>query len=68
VPDEDIERRYGRSLLNLRELYIPLAATWFVYNSATDTPLQRIAWGTVGRVEGIDDAESWRMICGSARS
>lgn len=45
IPVEIVRRRYGRSLRNLFELYIPLAQTWRVYDNSTPRRPQLIAAG-----------------------
>ncbi len=62
VPERDIERRYGRSLWNLRNLSIPLATTWFVYDSSDGPDLRLIASGAAGTIEVIEDPSAWRAI------
>jgi predicted ABC-type ATPase len=62
VPEQDIERRYSRGLWNLRNLYIPLAKTWFVYDSSSNTSLRPIAKGSDGKIDRIDDPTVWRSI------
>jgi predicted ABC-type ATPase len=38
IPEKDIERRFGRSLENLRTIYLPLAENWSLIKSDTATP------------------------------
>lgn len=44
VPSDDIRRRYVRSLSLLREHYLPLADTWFFWNSASRPPVLLADW------------------------
>ena len=44
VPPDDIRRRYVRSLSLLREHYLPLADTWFIWDSACRPPLLLADW------------------------
>lgn len=49
IPEATIRRRFGRSARNLRELYIPLAQRWYVYDNSEQAPPRRIADGGLGR-------------------
>lgn len=39
VPAEDIRRRYHHSMINLRQLYLPLANRWVAYDNSGPAPL-----------------------------
>jgi predicted ABC-type ATPase len=39
IPDEDIERRFDRSLKNLRELFLPMADQWSLVEAYTTPPV-----------------------------
>ncbi len=43
IPEADIRRRYQRSLDNLKNLYLPLADEWEIYNNTYNAP-KCIAW------------------------
>lgn len=62
VPASDIERRYARSLINLRTLYIPLATAWNVYHSSSQGGLQLVAQAVRGSSPEIADPALWRII------
>lgn len=40
VPEEDIERRFYRSIANFRKIYLPLADTWQVIYNGLKRPLE----------------------------
>jgi len=42
VPTEDVERRFGRSLRNLVESYLPIADEWVIWDN-TSFPARNIA-------------------------
>ena len=61
-----IRQRYGRSIRNLFNLYMPIVTGWKVYdNSATGRP-QLLAEGKRGQAEVVFDAERWSSVRGSA--
>ena len=62
VPERDIETRYARGLHNLIHLYIPLASSWFVYNSVSVSGIRRIASGGRNMVDVIEDHTTWNTI------
>lgn len=39
VPQEIISRRYDRGLANLRQLYLPLADSWFIFDNSSPEPV-----------------------------
>jgi predicted ABC-type ATPase len=59
IPEEDIRRRYHRSIGNFLEIYMHLADTWEAYDNASNT-IRLIARG--GRQVGsiIANTEKWR--------
>ncbi len=63
VPPEDIRRRYNRSILNLRELYIPLADGWYVYDNSLGLS-RRVAEGSRSGDVIIHDAKTWQLLAG----
>lgn len=64
VPDEDIRRRYARSVRNFVELYRPVADHWEVYDNTTGEPklLGMGEWGD----EDIDNEYDWAEFLRSA--
>ena len=64
VPDEDIRRRYARSVRNFVELYRPVADHWEVYDN-TDGERRLLALGEYGEEE-IDDRYDWDTFLRSA--
>lgn len=63
VPPEDIRRRYNRSILNLRELFIPLADDWYIYDNSPG-PSRRVAEGSRNGTVLIHDSQIWQLIVG----
>jgi predicted ABC-type ATPase len=61
VPPEDVRRRYDRSIANLRELYIPLADRWIVYDNS-DGPSQKIAEGNLTEAPTVYVQQTWQQI------
>ncbi len=60
IPVRDIERRYRRSLVNLKNDYLPLAEQWRVYDNSTDN-LIVVARGE--RAETVvENEQQWRKI------
>lgn len=39
VPADDVLRRFQRGLVNLREVYLPLADVWAIYDNSMSTPI-----------------------------
>ncbi|MBN1293909.1 MAG: AAA family ATPase [Candidatus Latescibacteria bacterium] len=40
IPEKDIERRFHRSILNFRKIYLPLADTWQIIYNGLKRPLE----------------------------
>ena len=57
VPDEDIRRRYARSVRNFIELYRPVADHWEVYDNTTGEP-RLLGMGDWGEAD-IDNEYDW---------
>jgi predicted ABC-type ATPase len=66
IPEEDIRRRYRRSLVNLRELYIPAVSPWRVYNAAGAAPVL-VASGGLGPPTVVVQEQEWNRIIGNER-
>lgn len=61
VPEDVIRRRFARSAANLLRLYLPLAATWRIYDNSERT-LRLIALGERGGVPAITNAPLYRTL------
>lgn len=61
IPAETIERRYKRSLINLKNIYIPLASNIMVYNNSHNLP-EIIASGTKKDEIEVYIDEIWNKI------
>jgi len=53
VPDEDVRRRFNRSLKNLFAEYLPLLDTWTLFDNSQRHP-RKIAYAEEGKVQIID--------------
>jgi predicted ABC-type ATPase len=60
IPDEDVRRRYGRSVTNFFGSYAPLAKTWHLFDNDGAVP-RLIARATRGQAQ-ILDAEVYERI------
>lgn len=54
VPEKDIERRFHRSLLNFRKIYLPIADTWQIFYNGLKRPTE-IAVGEADEIMILDD-------------
>lgn len=61
IPEDTIRRRFGRGIKNFRELYMPIADAWHVYNAGTE-PASEIARFDAASGEVILDQELWNQI------
>ncbi|WP_232325832.1 zeta toxin family protein [Spirosoma montaniterrae] len=61
IPSEVVERRYERSLENLKKLYIPICDYFSIFSNASPTP-QIIASGGIQSDTEITDGSIWRQI------
>ena len=61
VPTRDIRRRYERSRCNFLALYMPLANTWEVYDTAWRDP-KLVAFGGRNKQAVIRDPPLWRRL------
>ncbi|HEV3005617.1 MAG TPA: zeta toxin family protein [Pirellulales bacterium] len=62
VADATIRRRFGRSLRNLFELYMPVVTGWNVYDNSAEGRPRLVAKGKRGRPEVVFDPELWSTI------
>lgn len=62
VPEDTVRRRFARGLRNLRQIYMPLADVWTVYDATSDGT-RRVASGDgEGGPVDVCDAELWHVI------
>lgn len=61
VPPETVRQRYGRSIRNLFELYMPHLTTWKVYDNTAGT-YRLIAEGGTGWSGFVYDETTWELI------
>ncbi len=63
VPQDIVFRRYERGLANLRQLYLPLADSWFVFDNSSPRPVL-VAERQAGEDEVVHNEYVWRKIWG----
>jgi predicted ABC-type ATPase len=63
VPQDIVVRRYGRGLENLRQLYLPLADSWFVFDNSSPRPTL-IAERPAGENAVVHNQTIWQIIYG----
>jgi hypothetical protein len=56
IPDDVITRRYRRSILNLRNVYLPLADSWRIYDNTHTRPFL-VAYKNIGGGVTVMDRE-----------
>jgi predicted ABC-type ATPase len=61
IPPETVRQRYGRSIRNLFELYMPHLTTWKVYDNTTND-YRLIAEGGAGWQGFAYDERTWNLI------
>ena len=62
IPPEVIERRYSRSMQNFRNLYLPLADKWSVFDNSELADPKLIAEGSSQKSIAIIEEKSWNKI------
>lgn len=63
IPEQDIRRRFSRAHTNFRELYMPIAGKWAVFDNTFRSGPRRIAMGKQGRPPSIMDMGLWAQFC-----
>ena len=62
IPEDDIRRRYERSLSNLFKVYLPIVSSWKIYNNtSTDGHRAVAAKGDGGDIDIFDPVEWERL-------
>jgi predicted ABC-type ATPase len=61
VPDDTVRQRYGKSIRNLFDLYMPHLTTWKVFDN-TESDYRLIAEGGVGWADFVYDEATWDTI------
>jgi predicted ABC-type ATPase len=61
VPEETILRRYGRSVANFVNMYMPIASRWRVYDNSSDR-LQVVAAGGTGIPVEVYRQATWNRL------
>ncbi len=59
IPSDVIERRYARSIQNFRNLYLPLADRWRIYDNSEVTENRLIVRGGKDINVDIYEEKSW---------
>jgi predicted ABC-type ATPase len=68
VPEATIRRRYGRSVRNLFNLYLPVVSLWKLYDNSDGGFPRLVAKGRREQPEVIVDRGLWSLIRGSAEN
>jgi predicted ABC-type ATPase len=62
IPEATIRRRFGRSVSNLFDLYLPLAATWEILDNSSPSGLVTVASGGIGMDTIVYSARHWNRL------
>lgn len=62
VPADVIHRRHLRSLMNLKELYLPLATSWSILDNSGELGPQLVAMGGKSQPTTVTDEQTWAWI------
>jgi predicted ABC-type ATPase len=62
VPDDDVRRRWARSVTNFYNLYMPEADLWRAWINRDGTGHQPVAGGTRESVEWVCDEATWHAM------
>ena len=62
VPDVTIRDRFGRSIRNLLELYIPVVTGWKVYDNSSEAGPRLVAKGRQGQPDILVDPDGWSRV------
>ena len=67
IPPQEIRRRYQRGIVNLFELYIPIADAWAVYDNSEHNRLSLAATGGAMSARRTPRPDLWQMLLESRR-
>lgn len=62
IPPDVIARRYARSIQNFRDLYLPIADRWRVYDNSNESTNRLIARGGEEINTDIYEEDAWKTI------
>ncbi len=62
IPPDMIARRYGRSIQNFRDLYVPIADRWRIYDNSSESNSRLIARGGEEINTDIYEEAAWKTI------
>jgi predicted ABC-type ATPase len=62
IPVADVRRRWGRSLVNILDHYIPLSSTWRLYDASAPLSAPAIARGVEGEPLTVLDPVRWTQV------
>ncbi len=62
IPPDVLARRYERSVQNFRNMYLPVADKWSVFDNSESANLHLIAEGATGGSKRIFEEASWNKI------
>lgn len=61
VPEEDVRRRYNRSICNFINLYSSIANSWILYDNTNENPI-KIASKLEGNFSLVFDKDIWEAV------
>lgn len=62
IPEEDVLRRYERSIRNLRQTYLPLADMWMVFDNSNDNPALVAEGEQESGLHNVYNESTWQKI------
>ena len=62
IPPDVIARRYARSVQNFRDLYLPIADRWRIYDNSSESNSRLIARGGEAVSTDIYEEDTWQTI------
>lgn len=68
IPEEDVHRRYTRSIQNLAKLYLPLADVWMLFDNSEEEPILVAEGEHEESVRSVYDEKIWQTLMQGANS
>lgn len=62
IPSQELRRRYKRGIINLFDLYMPLADTWAIYDNSDRDKAALVATGVGKGRPRVSRADLWQML------
>ena len=67
IPSQELRRRYQRGIINLFDLYMPVADTWAVYDNSEQNQPSLVATGGAKSAPRIPRPDLWQVLLESRR-